>query len=396
MIDLDNTIMPSETFDKTEKKRGFFDKIGGMFGKKEEEEEEINEDDLIYNYSNSYAVDDNNGSTENLSSNTGLTEGSTSEPDSPPVKRKTLSHLLSPDDEDDDEIPLAPASPKGNSLLNLLSNIDDDEEPEDVVFTEVFDLEENEDEVFDEEDSVAEEFDEEDSVAEEFDEEEVLEDGITEIFSTSQSNTIYPQHISSEKPPEEVKSTKQVRSIDTYIPSSPKIEKIPSNLETISPTYNVIQESVKTVSDPLESRKDILAAAGYIEIIETLATKVMLNHEVPNISLESFGAAASVYTPGTLEIATFGKHQFVGNPLTQKQKTALLLQVEKLVEKAQDEGRKRVVLSATQQVQHEGVVYRTLLLSDDLLDDYMNMTGRTVLSNGDTAKLTETAVIIQL
>lgn len=176
----------------------------------------------------------------------------------------------------------------------------------------------------------------------------------------------------------------------------PEPEPEPEPVETVASYQDTVESVVKKEADLLEIRADILANAGYNEIIEALSTKVMLYHEVPNISLESFGAVASTYEPCTLEITTFGKHRFAGNPLTDKQRIILFLQIEELVEKARKENSSRIHLKATQQVQHEGIIYRTLLLSDELLEDYMNAYNRTIMTNGDVAPLHELAVIINL
>jgi len=176
----------------------------------------------------------------------------------------------------------------------------------------------------------------------------------------------------------------------------PPIETPLLNIQDTLSHQQVVEKAVQEEAESVETRVDILASAGYTEIIEALTTKVMLQHEIPNISLESFGAVAATYEPSTLTISTFGKHKFAGNPLTDKQKIILFLQIEGLVEKARKENKDKVILSATQQVLHEGIRYKTLLLSDDLLEDYMNAYNRLILTNGDVAPLEELAVIINL
>jgi len=134
--------------------------------------------------------------------------------------------------------------------------------------------------------------------------------------------------------------------------------------------------------------------ADTTDIIEALATEIMLQHEIPNISLESFGDITAAYEPSTLAVSTFGKHRFIGKPLTDKEKIYLFLQIEQLVENARKESKDKVTLNATQQVTYDGIIYRALILSDELLEDYMNAYNRTIMTNGEVASLTELAVII--
>ena len=275
-------------------------------------------------------------------------------------KKRVMASLLDDDEDDDQDAPPPPVTEpvkKGGGLLGLLDD-DDDEECDNVPsFPESIVSWDDEDDDDEEKPSVVEEFEDDD---------------------------LYSSDVDVEENP-----------IETYTPPPIQEETIPP--PPPEPTYHqAIEEVVNAEPEPTETRADILANAGYCEIIETLATKVMVLHEIPNISLESFGAVATTYKPSVLTVTNFGKHLFVGNPLSDKQKIMLFCQIEGLVEKAEREGNDKVVLSATQLVQHEGIPYRTLLLSDEILEDYMNTYNRTIMTNGDVANIDSLAVIITL
>jgi len=375
MIDLDNTTQePSEVFDKgAKKKKGFLSRLGfggevknlGHVDDSLYDDEEDNGSIMDYDHTEFYADEDDYYELEDTFS-------------SPSTRvRKNISSLL--DDDDEQEIP--PSTPtrvegkKKGGLLALLDDDDDDLEPLPTPI-ETGDIL-----------NIGNSWDENN-------EEDALEEDV--VASKESGNVLYPKEDKEEKEEESL----QVEEISTLSSTELVVEEVitPTSVQAIQvPTYQqAIEEVVKTEPEPTETRADILASAGYVEIIEALTTKVMLHHEIPNISLESFGAVATTYEPSTLVITTFGKHKFAGNPLTDKQRIFLFLQIEELVEKARKGGNDKVILSATQQVQHEGIVYRTLLLSDDLLEDYMNAYNRTIMTNGEVASLTDLAVIITI
>jgi len=365
MIDLDNNANgPSEVFDKgPKKKRGLLARLG--FGGGEDVRDLGHIDDYddppAYNYDASY-IDDESADTTSVPS-TPTTSG-----------RRSAISLLDDDDYDGDEVTPPPPPPVGRGKSSLLGLLSDDDDEENLVLPPI--EEEYQDEI----------------PAALPTEEETFVPPIT----SDNEDDLFPLQL----PGEENSSAFQEDEIPPVLTVEEKLPTTTTNVpppDLLEPTYQqTVEEVVRQEADPLEIRADILANAGYVEIIESLVTKVMLHHEVPNISLESFGAVASTYEPNTLEITSFGNHKFAGNPLTDKQKIILFLQIEKLTEKAKEENKDQVVLSATQRIQHEGIIYRTLLLSDDLLEDYMNAYDRTIMTNGDVASLEELAVIIKL
>jgi len=345
MIEMDNVVQePSTVFDKEPKK-----KKKGLLGLLA-----FGGDKEVKNLGHVNDLDDDKEYSDDVES---------SEP--PPATNKAgrgkgrlMTSLL--DDDDDEDVPPPPVNEparKGGGLLGLL---DDDEEDDDSDNVPSFP------------ESIIS-WDDEDDDTEEVSFVEELEDD--DLYSSAPID--------------------EENLIETYIPPSTQEEDIAPPLPATT-YHQVIEEVVNAEPEPTETRADILANAGYCEIIETLATKVMVLHEMPNISLESFGAVATTYKPSMLTVTNFGKHLFVGNPLSDKQKIILFCQIEGLVKKAKREGNDKVVLAATQLVQHEGIPYRTLLLSDDLLGDYMNTYNRTIMTNGDVANIDSLAVIITL
>jgi len=342
MIDLENTPHePSEVFDRRERKKG--KGLRKLLGREDKSDYEnlgtvgdIYEDESYNDYSNP-------AYTPSAFSN-----------------RKNLVSLLSDDDEEL-ETPSTPFGRNGGKARSLASLLDDSSDGPDS----------NNDETPDEESFV----------------EGTIDSNIVHDDDDDAPVEVIP--VALERAEEEVNNKVEELPPQPYAPTQNE----PLESASFEQTIEVL---TKNQSDLTEARADILASAGYTEIIEALITKVMLQHEIPNVSLESFGAVSTTYEPTSLSIATFGAHKFAGNPLTDKQKITLFLQIESLVEKARKENDSKVFLSATQQVKHEGITYRALLLSDDLLEDYMNAYNRPIMTNGDVAPLEKLTVIITI
>lgn len=118
--------------------------------------------------------------------------------------------------------------------------------------------------------------------------------------------------------------------------------------------------------------QDFLVA--FAHSIESLATEVLNQHIVTNLSLAAFGDSALLYQPYMFEVINFGKyHRFIGRRLNTLELHKLYYQIEKVF--LSDPNRDHFVLKLTYPINYKGVSYTTLVATSEDLQSFSAICG---------------------
>ena len=129
------------------------------------------------------------------------------------------------------------------------------------------------------------------------------------------------------------------------------------------------------------------------KVLEQLIISIINLHQIPNVSLSTFGASGAVYKPIELELIEFpGGHRFAGIQLKSIDKLRLFSDLRDILTKSSSSS---VTIPAIQKVEYEGIIYSYLVASVDILKEFASIVGVKVLIPSNELNLNELKFVIQ-
>ena len=223
------------------------------------------------------------------------------------------------------------------------------------------------------------ELDEESSELFDLTEDEVLEDEGEDENESSESD-------------EQTTMGGEEDDVESSSPIPPPIENPSEELQTEELPVTVEEPSVKEETPPVveyEVKEDeveqvtTLPIEAYSQTLEHMITDILTQNEAKNISLAVFGNHSRQYVAKSLDIIKFDDHKFVGKYGDDGDRLRMFFMIEDLIRKKEivQGADAFVVVKLIRQFVWNGVTYNELLLTQDDLSIYANITGRKVAHN---------------